>query len=81
MSPVDLVEVVPINDKKKKEDISKSIIYLRDRVGVPRDMVTIVISVIVIVILSNINYSTIHIKSYPAARQLRAHLNNILKKI
>ena len=40
---------------EKREGIQLSLIYLRDRIGVPRDM------------------------SYPAARQLRAHLNWLIK--
>lgn len=38
-----------------REKLVASLLYLRDRIGVPRDM------------------------SYPAARQLRAHLNWIAK--
>jgi glutathione S-transferase len=41
----------PSDKKRLQSDLTKSLAYLRDRVGVPRDM------------------------SYPAARQLRAHLN------
>ena len=57
LNPEQSIPIVKINDKKKREDIGKSLIYLRDRIGVPRDM------------------------SYPAARQLRAYLNSVLKKI
>ena len=44
-------------DSAIKEGVVSSLAYLRDRIGVPRDM------------------------SYPAARQLRAHLNWVIEKL
>ena len=44
-------------DSTMKEGVVSSLAYLRDRIGVPRDM------------------------SYPAARQLRAHLNWVIEKL
>ena len=56
-SSADALDVPKITDGKRRKGVQESLAYLRDRIGVPRDM------------------------SYPAARQLRAHLNWVIKSV